>query len=80
MDILKCTVTNDIERSNAIIILAIKTTQRFVYKSNKNERGLGTSIHCSSANGMNAHMLALNWPQIPNETSSNYDEMQMKSS
>lgn len=32
MDILKCTITNSIERSNAIIILAIKTTEHFVYK------------------------------------------------
>lgn len=60
MDILKCTITKGVERSNAIIILAIKNTEHFVYKSNKNERGRGASIHCSSTNEMNAHMLALN--------------------
>lgn len=58
-------------RSSAIIILAIKTIEHFVDKSNKTERGLGLSIHGSSINGMNAHIVALNWPQTPKEPGSN---------
>lgn len=65
-----------VERSSAIRILAIKTTEHFVDKSNKNERRLTPSIHGSSTDGMNAHKVVLNWTQIPKEVWSQYDAIE----
>lgn len=67
-----------IKRRGAIIIFIIKVTEYFTDKNNKNEIGLGPSIHNNSMNRMDIFMFALSLPLIPKEALSNYDEIWKK--
>lgn len=51
-----------IKRRGAIIIFIIKVTEYFTDKNNKNEIGLGPSIHNNSMNRMDIFMFALSLP------------------